>query len=144
MDDSESDDGMDVDEGQRVGRKRQRSLSRDDDYDMQDQASGRSKSTLSTKKRSMTPAQLRVTASSKVRSMSQGRREGQVPKTHPTRVVPEEQIRLAKKINKRFKHIMNINEADRLVATKKPKHLYTGKRSNGKTDRRWHLNYNIY
>jgi hypothetical protein len=68
--------------------------------------------------------------------MSKGRREGSVPKPHPTRVVPEEQIRLAKKINKRFKHSININESDRMNITKKPKHLYTGKRSNGKTDRR--------
>lgn len=69
--------------------------------------------------------------------MSKGRREGSVPKPHPTRVVPEEQIRLAKKINKRvFKHSLNINEADHHIPIKKPKHLYTGKRSNGKNDRR--------
>jgi nucleolar GTP-binding protein len=86
--------------------------------------------------RSLTPAQLKITAASKVRSMSQARREGTVPKTHPTRVVPEEQIRLAKKINKRFKHTLAINEADHHIPIKKPKHLYTGKRSNGKTDRR--------
>jgi hypothetical protein len=68
--------------------------------------------------------------------MSKGRREGSVPQMHPTRLVPEEQIRLAKKINKRFKHTVNVNEADRVVSCKKPKHLYTGKRSNGKNDRR--------
>ena len=52
-------------------------------------------------------------------------------------MVPEESIRLAKKINKRvFKHIVNVNEADRVVTTKKPKHLFAGKRSNGKNDRR--------
>jgi hypothetical protein len=51
-------------------------------------------------------------------------------------MVTEESIRLAKKINKRFKHVVNVNEADRKVTTKKPKHLYVGKRSNGKNDRR--------
>ena len=84
----------------------------------------------------MTPAQLKINANSRLRSMSQGRREGSVPQRHPTRVVPEEQIRLAKKINKRFKHTVHVNEADRHISIKKPKHLYTGKRSNGKNDRR--------
>lgn len=51
-------------------------------------------------------------------------------------MVTEESIRLAKKINKRFKHSININEADRVVTTKKPKHLYAGKRGNGKNERR--------
>lgn len=129
----ESDDAMDIDDGERVGRKRRRSLSASDS-DMEDDNDTREKS--SKKTRSMTPAQLKISAKSKLRSMSKGRREGSVPKPHPTRVVPEEQIRLAKKINKRFKHTMNINEADRVNITKKPKHLYTGKRSNGKTDRR--------
>ena len=84
----------------------------------------------------MTPTQLKVRSQSRLRQMSQGRREGSVPQRHPTRMVPEEQIRLAKKINKRFKHSISVNEADRVVTTKKPKHLYTGKRSNGKNDRR--------
>lgn len=117
---------------ERVGRKRRRSASASDS-DMDD---GETREKSSKKTRSMTPAQLKISARSKMRSMSKGRREGSVPKPHPTRVVPEEQIRLAKKINKRFKHSMNVNEADRMVATKKPKHLYTGKRSNGKNDRR--------
>jgi nucleolar GTP-binding protein len=130
---------MDIDDGGRVGRKRKRSMSDgEDDYDEVDQASGRGKSTQSTgqKKRSMTPAQLKITARSKLRSMSKGRREGSVPQPHPTRVVPEEQIRLAKKINKRFKHTVHVNEADRHVSVKRPKHMFAGKRSNGKNDRR--------
>ncbi|CDW88118.1 nucleolar gtp-binding protein 1 [Stylonychia lemnae] len=137
--DGSEDDMMDVDDDKRVGRKRKRSMSMSDDYDEVDQVSGRGKSTKQSsgkKMRSLTPAQLKITASSKVRSMSKARREGSVPQPHPTRVVPEEQIRLAKKINKRFKHTLNINEADRHIPIKKPKHLYTGKRSNGKTDRR--------
>ncbi len=131
INDDSDDSGMDIDDDERVGRKRRRS---DSDSDMEDDVDTREKS--SKKTRSMTPAQLKISARSKMRSMSKGRREGSVPKPHPTRVVPEEQIRLAKKINKRFKHSMNVNEADRMVATKKPKHLYTGKRSNGKNDRR--------
>ena len=55
---------------------------------------------------------------------------------NPVRMVPEESIRLAKKINKRFKHTVNVNEADRVVSTKMPKHLFSGKRSNGKNQRR--------
>lgn len=84
----------------------------------------------------MTPAQLKIRAKSKLRLMSKGRREGSQPQRLPYKVVPEEHVRLAKKINKRFKHSININEADRVVTTKKPKHLYSGKRSNGKNDRR--------
>jgi hypothetical protein len=45
--------------------------------------------------------------------------------------VPEEQVRLAKKINKRFKHEVNVNEADRHIGVKRPKHLFAGKMSNG-------------
>jgi len=125
---------MDIDEGERVGRKRKRSIS--DDEDMDDEEDKQTRERSSKKTRSMTPAQLKISAKSRLRSMSKGRREGSVPKPHPTRVVPEEQIRLAKKINKRFKHSININEADRQVIIKKPKHLYAGKRSNGKNDRR--------
>lgn len=128
----EEEDGMDIDEGERVGRKRRRSYSDDEDLEMHDDS--REKSSKRT--RSMSPAQLKISAKSRLRSMSKGRREGSVPQPHPTRVVPEEQIRLAKKINKRFKHDIHVNEADRQVIIKKPKHLYTGKRSNGKADRR--------
>lgn len=89
-----------------------------------------------TKRTSLTPAQLKIRAKSKIRSMSKSRREGNEPQRLPYKIVPEEHVRLAKKINKRFKHSINVNEADRVVTTKKPKHLYTGKRSNGKNDRR--------
>jgi nucleolar GTP-binding protein len=119
----------------RRGRKRRRSVSdSDNDEDMEDDDNDRGASKKS--KRSMTPAQLKIRASSKVRSMSKGRREGSVPQPHPTRAAPEAHIRLAKKINKRFKHSINVNEADRVVTTKKPKHLYAGKRGIGKNDRR--------
>jgi nucleolar GTP-binding protein len=126
---------MDVDEGR--GRKRKRSMSMSDDDDEESKRGG-SKKTAGSKKmaRSMTPAQLKIHTQSKLRSMSKGRREGSVPQPHPTRVVPEEHIRLAKKINKRFKHSVNVNEADRTISVKKPKHLYSGKRGIGKNDRR--------
>jgi nucleolar GTP-binding protein len=125
---------MQVDEGR--GRKRKRSMS-DDDEESKRGDSKKSKQTAGSKKaRSMTPAQLKIHTQSKLRSMSKGRREGSVPQPHYTRVVPEEQIRLAKKINKRFKHSINVNEADRVVSVKKPKHLYSGKRGIGKNDRR--------
>ena len=133
----EGEDGeeMQVDDGDRRGRKRKRSMSSDESMDESKTASKsvRNKSTMG---RSLTPAQLKIRAQSKVRSMTQGRREGSVPQWHPTRVVPEEQIRLAKKINKRFKHSVNVNEADRVVTTAKPRHLFSGKRSNGTNDRR--------
>ena len=121
---------------ERSGRKRRRSISASSDEDMQDGEESKSKKSKSKQMRSLTPAQLRIKSQSKVRSMSKGRREGSVPQPHPTRVVPEEHIRLAKKINKRFKHTVNVNEADRVVTAKKPKHLYAGKRGIGKNDRR--------
>jgi len=74
---------------------------------------------------------------SKVRSLTRGRREGQTPQPLPYKIQTEESIRLAKKINKRvFKHTVNVSESDRVISTKKPKHLFSGKRSNGKNDRR--------
>jgi nucleolar GTP-binding protein len=121
--------------GDERGRKRKRSLSNSSDEHM-DSDDARPASKKSTKLRSMTPMQLKIKSQSKLRSMSQGRREGSKPQYHPTRVVPEEHIRLAKKINKRFKHTVNVNEADRVVTAKKPKHLYSGKRGIGKNDRR--------
>ncbi len=120
-------------DGDRRGRKRKRSIS-DSDEEMEESDRGASKK--SAKVRSMTPMQLKIKSQSKLRSMSQGRREGSKPQYHPTRVVPEEHIRLAKKINKRFKHSINVNEADRVISVKRPKHLYSGKRGIGKNDRR--------
>ena len=131
--DDSSDEKM-LQDGDRRGRKRKRSVS-DSDEDMED-SNSRGGSKKSAKGRSMTPMQLKIRSQSKLRTMSQGRREGSKPQYHPTRVVPEEHIRLAKKINKRFKHSINVNEADRVISVKKPKHLYSGKRGIGKNDRR--------
>ncbi len=130
VDGEESEDGMDVDQGR--GRKRKRSISMSDD---EESKRGGSKNTVGSKKaRSMTPVQLKIQSQSKLRSMSKGRREGSVPK--PRYAQPEEHIRLAKKINAKFKHSINVGEADRVVSAKKPKHLYSGKRGIGKNDRR--------
>lgn len=120
-------------DGDKRGRKRKRSLSNSDE-EMDD--AGKAPSKKSAAARSMTPLQLKVRSQSRLRALSQGRREGSTPRRDPQRPVPEEHIRLAKKINKRFKHSINIGEADRVVTTKKPKHLYSGKRGIGKNDRR--------
>ena len=128
-DEGESDEHM---EEERVGRKRRRSVSSSDESMSEEEKPSRD----SKSRRSMTPAQLRINSQSKVRALSQGRREGTTPRRDPTKIVPEEHIRLAKKINKRFKHTINVNEADRVVTAKKPKHLYAGKRGIGKNDRR--------
>jgi len=50
--------------------------------------------------------------------------------------VPEEHIRLAKKISNVWKTKIQRSEADREVTVKKPKHLFAGKMSNGKRDYR--------
>jgi len=87
--------------------------------------------------RSMTPAQRHISAQKIIRSKTQERREGSTPKRLPYKLVPEEQVRLAKKItSKRFKNSVQVNEADRHIAVKKPKHLYAGKMSNGTRNKR--------
>jgi hypothetical protein len=86
--------------------------------------------------RSMTPAQRKISMNKMIRSKTQERREGSEPKRLPYKLVPEEQIRLAKKIVRKFKHTENINEADRSIATKRPKHLFAGKMSNGTRNKR--------
>lgn len=76
-----------------------------------------------------------MSAASIYRTKSKERREGSVPRL-PYKLVPEEQVRLAKKITKRFKHKVEINESDRTIAVKKPKHLFAGKMSNGTRNKR--------
>lgn len=75
-------------------------------------------------RRNMTPAQRTVSAKKIIRSMTKDRREGSEPKRLPYKLVPEEQIRLAKKIVRKFKHGINVNEADRHIGTKMPRHLF--------------------
>jgi nucleolar GTP-binding protein len=81
-------------------------VSDDDDYMDIDQVQGRERTTSAKgkKERSLTPAQLKSRAHSKIRSLSKGRREGNEPPRLPYKIEPAEHIRLAKKINKRFKH----------------------------------------
>ncbi len=43
---------------------------------------------------------------------------------------------MRKKIEKRLKKTTQIHESDRMVTDSKPKHLFSGKRGAGKTDRR--------
>lgn len=137
IEDSDDDDEvvndkkMAVDEQKERGRKRsRRSKSVDSDEYMDSGDEGQAKP-KSSGKRSMTPAQRKISASKMVRSKTQERREGTEPKRLPYKLVPEEQIRLAKKINKRWKHLVNIGEADRSIQTKKPKWLLAGKMDGG-------------
>ncbi len=71
---------------------------------------------------------------SKIRSMSASRREGSTPQRKY--IEPEHLTRLAKKINYKFRHTVAINEADRSIAVKKPKHLFAGKTGRGEKQRR--------
>lgn len=122
------DEQLAQDEQKERGRKRRRTRSVDsaDFMDVDEGAKPKSSG-----KRSMTPAQRKVTAAKMVRSKTAERREGSEPKRLPYKLVPEEQIRLAKKINKRWKHTVNINEADRSIQVKKPKWLLAGKMDGG-------------
>jgi hypothetical protein len=76
----DSDDSGDekmLQDGDRRGRKRKRSVS-DSDEEMKD-SRGPSKKSEAKENRSMTPMQLKIRSQSKLRSMSQGRREGSKP-----------------------------------------------------------------
>ena len=140
--DSDDDGVMPIDdkviadaEGESRGRKRrrERSINPDDYADSQDiQSTGGGIKA----KRNMTPAQRTVSAKKIIRSKTQERREGSEPKRLPYKLVPEEQVRMAKKIVRKFKHGVFVNEADRHIATKMPKHLFAGKMSNGTSNSR--------
>jgi nucleolar GTP-binding protein len=64
------------------------------------------------------------------------RMEGADPKKFSTKIQDQSMDRVRHKIEKRLKKTENVNFADRVQITKMPKHLYSGKRGNGKTDRR--------
>lgn len=91
---------------------------------------------LGKQKRSMTPAERKISVNKILRDRSASRREGSQPKRLEYKPVPEEHVRLAKKINSVFKHKIQRSEADREVNIKKPKWLYAGKMSNGSKDYR--------
>ena len=54
--------------------------------------------------RSMTPSQRKISVKKILRDRSASRREGSEPQRLDYKIVPEEQIRLAKKINSVWKH----------------------------------------
>ena len=87
-------------------------------------------------KSSLTPSQRKISVQKILRDRSASRREGSTPKRLDYKPVPEEHVRLAKKINKVFRHKIQKTEADREIQVKRPKHLFAGKMSNGKKDYR--------
>ena len=91
---------------------------------------------LSKRNRTMTPEQRAISVKKILRDRSSSRREGNEPQRLAYKIVPDEQIKLAKKINGSFKHKIQKTESDRVVTIKRPKHLYAGKMSNGKKDYR--------
>mmetsp|Transcript_5471 Transcript_5471/g.9264 ORF Transcript_5471/g.9264 Transcript_5471/m.9264 type:complete len:110 (-) Transcript_5471:59-388(-) len=91
---------------------------------------------LGKQKRSMTPAQRKISVKKILRDRSASRREGNEPQRLEYKLVPEEHVRLAKKINSVWKHKIQRSEADREITVKKPKHLFAGKMSNGSRDYR--------
>lgn len=110
------------------GRKRQRPNDLGSDEEMKEPGS---------KTRSLTAGQRTISAKKIVRDRSASRREGSVPARLPYKLVPEEQVRLSKKIiHREFKHSINQCEADRHVATKRPKYLFSGKMSKGTSHHR--------
>ncbi|EXB93299.1 Nucleolar GTP-binding protein 1 [Morus notabilis] len=112
----------------RRGEKRGRSFDRDTDGDAMDVDTEAPNKKLRARTRSLLLA----------RSRSRSR--------PPTEVVPGEgfkditqksrAVKIAKKSIKKRNKDARRGEADRVIPTLKPKHLYSGKRSTGKTDRR--------
>jgi hypothetical protein len=123
-----------------VKRKREKSVQAKDFGSDEDMAEAQPDMTAvealsKIKSRGYTPAQRSVSVKHAIRSKSKSRLEGSVPpRVIP---VPEEQIRLAKKINKKaFGRDVKVHEADRHIAVKKPKWLMAGKMSNGTRNKR--------
>jgi len=119
--------------------KRQRSNRNTDDIDMDgsdesdkegEMARGL-RGSLGKNPRSMTPTQRQLSVKKIIRDRTASRREGSQPKRLDFKPVPDEHVRLAKKINSVFKHKIQRSEADREVTCKMPKHLFAGKMSNG-------------
>lgn len=64
------------------------------------------------------------------------RMEGADPKKFSSKVQDQSMERVRHKIEKQLRKVENVTFADRVQTTKMPKHLFAGKRGNGKTDRR--------
>ena len=75
-------------------------------------------------------------ARSKLRDMSISRMEGQDPEKLSSKVKGEEGERMRRKIEKRLRKVWNVHDSDRKISVAKPKHLYSGKSSNGTAQRR--------
>jgi len=76
----------------------------DDDDKLEDVIERNIRGSLGKDRRSMTPAQRKVSVQKITRERTASRREGSTPKRLDYKPVPEEQVRLAKKINKVFRH----------------------------------------
>eukprot|EP00775_Hariotina_reticulata_P009918 gene9918-10075_t len=78
--------------------------------------------------------------SSKSRGMSRGRSASLAPPTATSglkdAVMSNKAVKLSDKAQRRRNKMAKIGEADRVITTKMPKHLFSGKRPKGKTDRR--------
>ena len=128
-----SDDEVAGREAKARGRKRRRSTSPGQLEMEVDEENGVAKKAG----RTLTPAQRHISAQKRQRSLTAGRREGSTPKRLEYKPVPEEHVRLERKITKKaFRTSLFVNEADRAIQTKKPKHLFAGKMSNGSRNKR--------
>ena len=78
--------------------------------------------------------------SSKSRSMSRGRALSAAPPAPGTGLkdapMRNKAVKLADRAQRRMNKMARVGEADRVILTKMPKHLFSGKRPKGKTDRR--------
>lgn len=81
-----------------------------DDVDMEDSGEDENKisksvrGSLGKQKRNLTPSQRKVSVQKILRDRTASRREGSEPKRLDYKPVPEEHVRLAKKINATWKH----------------------------------------
>lgn len=126
------DDELAQEEGKMRGRKRGRKFVEAEDNAMEVDGVFPKKS-----HRSTTAPGIKRAANSRLRTLSQGRREGSEPPRNPIKMETAESIRLGKKITHRaFKHAIEVNEADRHIAVKKPKHLFSGKMGKGASNKR--------
>lgn len=75
-----------------------------DDEKLEDVLERNIRGSLGKNRKSTTPAQRKVSVQKITRERTASRREGSKPKRLDYKPVPEEHVRLAKKINKTFRH----------------------------------------
>ncbi|KAG9459108.1 hypothetical protein H6P81_003616 [Aristolochia fimbriata] len=109
------------------GRKRERSLVRSDDFESMDIDSDQSNKKMRLRSRSLS-----------VRSRSRSRPPGEVVPGEGFKDSAQKlkAVKLGKTSVKKRNKDARKGEADRVIPNLKPKHLFSGKRSNGKTSRR--------